>query len=139
MTGGPEARAFFGRVVTGKGVAVGFTATGWVRDGFLRLVGIAPFPGTLNLMVEEPDSRVVWDAIRALSGIRLPAPNERSCDARLYPVVVGGRVEGAIVLPEVPGYPPDQVEIIAAEGLRAALGLKDGDRVEVVLAGRPLR
>jgi CTP-dependent riboflavin kinase len=30
-------------------------------------------------------------------------------------------------MPEVAGYPDDKIEIIAAVGLRAALGLADGD------------
>ena len=36
-------------------------------------------------------------------------------------------IAGAIVVPDVPGYPDDKIEIIAAVGLRAALGLRDGD------------
>ncbi len=104
----------------------------------MRLVGIAPFPGTLNLTVDDPASRATWDTIRKRPGIRMAAPDPAWCDGRLYPVAIG-HIAGAIVLPEVAGYAPDQVEIIAAVGLRAALGLADGDRVEVTLAEEGLR
>ena len=55
--------------------------------------------------------------------------NER--DARAYPVTVAGTIDGAIVVPEVEGYPPAQVEIIAPVGVREALGIEDGDPVEI--------
>ncbi len=124
---------FTGRVATGKGEAVGFTTAPWAREGFLRLVGIDPYPGTLNLAVADAPARAAWAALRALPGIRMPAPDPAWCDARLYPVLVGGSVAGAVVLPEVASYPDDQVEIVAAVRLRDALGVSDGDAVRVEL------
>jgi HAD superfamily hydrolase (TIGR01509 family) len=53
-------------------------------------------------------------------------------------VRVNGRVPAAIVVPEVPGYPGDQTEIIAAVSLRSTLSLADGEQVRVVVR-RPLR
>jgi HAD superfamily hydrolase (TIGR01509 family) len=44
---------------------------------------------------------------------------------------------GAIVCPEVPGYPEAQVEVIAALPVRQELSLADGDRVWVEIS-RPL-
>jgi riboflavin kinase len=40
-------------------------------------------------------------------------------------------VNCAIIIPEVPDYPEDMLEIIAPINLRKKLGLKDGDTVEV--------
>ena len=40
-------------------------------------------------------------------------------------------VNCAIIIPEVPDYPEDMLEIIAHINLRKKLGLKDGDIVEV--------
>jgi CTP-dependent riboflavin kinase len=116
-----------GRVATGLGLAVSFTGADWARQGFIRLVGINPYPGTLNLKIREEDSLAAWAALRDTPGHHLPAPDTDSCDARLYPVMLGRGVAGAIVLPEVPGYPADQIEIIAEVHLRRALSLVDGD------------
>jgi CTP-dependent riboflavin kinase len=39
------------------------------------------------------------------------------------------QAKGAIVLPLVADYPPDQIEIVASVNLRSHLALADGDRV----------
>jgi CTP-dependent riboflavin kinase len=130
-----ESLLFTGRVASGKGEGARFTRARWARDAFIARVGIDPFPGTLNLRVEDPEARAVWARIRGSPGIHLPAPDPGWCDARLFPVTVAGREPGAIVLPAVAAYPDDQVEIIAAVGLRAALRLEDGDSVEVAVSG----
>jgi CTP-dependent riboflavin kinase len=101
-----------------------FTRIDWARAAFVAQLGIDPFPGTLNLV---PDGAAAWAAVRARPGIRIPAPDARFCDARAWRVRLAGGIDGAIVVPEVPGYPDDKIEIIAAVGLRAALDLVDGD------------
>jgi CTP-dependent riboflavin kinase len=71
--------------------------------------------------------------LRDSPGIRIDNPNDgpHDCDARCYPVRLADRIDAAIVLPEVDGYPPVQVEIIAAANLRATLGVADGDEIEL--------
>jgi CTP-dependent riboflavin kinase len=110
---------------------VGFTSSAWARDGFVRLVGIDPFPGTLNLTVAEGPERDAWRRLQEEVGIIMAAPDPAWCDAVLFPVMVNDRERGAIVLPRVASYDPGQVEIIAPVHLRGALGLVDGDPVAV--------
>ena len=55
------------------------------------------------------------------------APDPNGCNARCYPVRIADRLPGAIIFPEVPGYPDAQVEIVAAVSLRVTLSLRDGD------------
>jgi CTP-dependent riboflavin kinase len=113
-----------GRVASGQGEGAMFTRIDWARAAFVAQLGIDPFPGTLNL---TPDDAAAWAGVRATPGIRIRAPDPKFCDAHAWPVRLAGRIEGAIVVPEVPGYPNDKIEIVAAVGLRAALGLADGD------------
>ena len=42
-----------------------------------------------------------------------------------------GRVRAAVVIPDVGGYPPDKLELVAPVALRAALALRDGTPVRV--------
>jgi riboflavin kinase len=42
----------------------------------------------------------------------------------------------AIVVPHVPDYPPDKLELVAAVRVRDALNLQPGDRV-IVTIGEP--
>ena len=125
---------FRGRVATGKGVAVGFTSADWARRAFKELVGIDPHPGTLNLIVSDSPDLEAWRRLRATPGLRMSNPDPNWCDGLLYPVSLPGGIKAAIVVPEVGDYDPRQVEIIAPVRLREALGLTDGDLVEVTAA-----
>jgi CTP-dependent riboflavin kinase len=113
-----------GRVASGTGEGALFTRLDWARAAFVERLGIDPFPGTLNLV---PEDGAAWAALRVTPGVRIAAPDQAFCDARAWRVRVAGGIAGAIVVPDVPGYPDDKIEIIAAVGLRAALGLRDGD------------
>lgn len=127
-----------GILVSGQGVAKHFTRESWARQAFMNAVGIDPFPGTLNMTVAADLVRQNWLDIRGKKGVHLPAPNEKFCDARLFRAVVkepisGKSADGAVVVPLVPGYPEDQLELIAAIGLREALGVEDGAQLKVLI------
>lgn len=124
---------FSGELVSGKGEGAFFTAADWARAAFQELVAIDPWPGTLNLRVSDQVSLAVWTEVRNMAGLVLRAPDPAWCDGHCYPALVAGREKAAIIVPEIADYPPDQVEIIAAVGLRQALAIDDGDVVSVVV------
>ena len=130
-----SAETLIGRLATGIGQGEHFTRLDWARAQFKDRLGIDPYPGTVNVIVDDPDSMPVWVRVKRAPGIRIENPGDgpHDCDARCYPVTVAGRIDGAIVVPEIDGYPPAQVEIIADIGVREALGIEDGDPVEIVL------
>ena len=130
-----------GRLATGIGQGRHFTGLGWARIQFIHKLGIDPWLGTLNVVVDDPDAAAVWARLKRAAGTRIENPGNgpRDCGARCYRVLVEGRIAGAVVLPEVGGYPPAQVEVIAAVGLRRALGVEDGDPVRLVVAPREFR
>ena len=121
--------------MTGRGEAVAFTRVDWARRHFIAKLGIDPFPGTVNLVLDDPAELAKWSGIKRLPGIVMVSPQPDWCDGRCYRVRIAGRLPGAIVLPEVPDYPAAQVEVIAAVGVRDALGIVDGDRVTIELGG----
>jgi CTP-dependent riboflavin kinase len=127
------AEILIGRLATGLGQGRHFTRLPWARDQFVAKLGIDPFPGTANVIVDDPDAVPVWVRLKRTPGIRIDNPNRgpHDCDARCYPVSVEGKVDAAIVMPEVDGYPPAQVELIAPVGLRATLAIEDGDLVRI--------
>lgn len=124
-----------GRLATGIGQGRHFTRLEWARAQFTAKLGIDPYPGTINVIVGEPEQLAVWTQLKDLPGVRIDNPGDGpfDCDARCYPVSIEGRIAGAIVLPEVGGYPPGQIEIIATVGVRDALGIADGDIVRLVI------
>lgn len=120
-----------GQLVTGKGEAAFFTQADWARAAFLDLVGIDPWPGTLNLQLSEPVHLASWTEIRRAPGRILKAPNPEWCDGRVYPARLAERIDAAVVVPDVGSYPEDQVEIIAAVHLRRELAAEDGDALSI--------
>lgn len=124
--------ALFGTVTTGLGQGAGFTSLEWARAQFVEHCGIDPHPGTLNVIVEDARHRDVWTAIRGTAGVKVSAPTADACDATLYPLSIGytrntGRgLVAAAVVPHVPGYADDRIEVIAAVNLREHFQLEDG-------------
>jgi CTP-dependent riboflavin kinase len=108
-----------GRVATGSGQGRHFTQLDWARRQFVQL--------------EDAESIDVWHRLRKTPGARIENPNDgpNDCDGRCYPITIEGRIDAAIVLPEVAGYSPVQIEVIAAVGLREALDVKDGESVRL--------
>jgi phosphoglycolate phosphatase len=123
--------SFSGRVVTGRGEAAAFTQLDWVRDRLVEELGVEPYPGTVNLIVDRSSDAEAWSAVRSRPGIRLDHPSGQFCGARCSPVRLDGWLPAGIVVPEVPGYPPSQVELISALPLRQTLAVTDGGWVSV--------
>jgi catechol 2,3-dioxygenase-like lactoylglutathione lyase family enzyme len=130
-----------GKVSTGTNRGQHFTQLDWAREQFIEKLEIDPFPGTLNLVLDDPDSKAAWSALRDTPGVRIdkPAGDTGHCEARCYRVRVAGRIDGAIVLPEVGSDLQNQIQIIAPIGLRNELEIRDGDEIvlELAQAGSP--
>jgi CTP-dependent riboflavin kinase len=80
-----------GRVVSGEGRGRHFSRLAWARRQFIDKLGIDPYPGTLNLIVVDAESRSVWDRLKDKPGVRIHNPNggPQDCDARCYRVSIG--------------------------------------------------
>jgi phosphoglycolate phosphatase-like HAD superfamily hydrolase len=130
-----------GRLQTGVGRASGFTSLPGVRQQLASALGMVVHPGTLNLAV-GPAAIADWRALAAQPGIRITPETASDCGARCYPVLAAATAAGeagvtaAIIVPEVPGYALDKVEVVAAMALREALSVVDGD--EVTLCAVPV-
>jgi len=123
------------------GEGAGFTGLEWARAQFIEHCGIDPHPGTLNIVVERPEHRSTWAAIRRSAGTPVRPPSGDACDATLYPVSIrrdrgDHGLTAAVVLPDVPNYPEDQLEIIAAVNLREHFDLADGAALAAQLQQR---
>lgn len=120
-----------GRVVTGVGQATAFTQLPWARAIFIEKLGVDPFPGTLNIKVEDAGHLASLRALWQHEGICIPPPSQDFCAAKGFKVMVDDRYPGAIVFPLVVGYPDDTIEIIAPVHLKRSLGIDDGAVISV--------
>jgi CTP-dependent riboflavin kinase len=120
-----------GELATGIGQATGFTQLDWAHEAFLNLLGINAYPGTVNILVREPEQAKNWNEVKSWPGIIIPPPRPDWCNSRCYHARIAGGIEAAIVLPEIDSYAADQIELIAAVNVRDALGASDGDRLSI--------
>lgn len=121
-----------GVVVDGVGEGRTLTQLDWVREQFRAKVGFDPYPGTLNLRVQDTRTLDEWRAAKSIS-IEPGAPG--FCASRCYPVEIGG-IAAAWLVPDVAGYPCDLVEVMAPVSLRETLNLNTGDMVSIELGNR---
>jgi len=120
-----------GTVSSGEGAGKKFVNLSWVKKQLVEKLGFTPYPGTLNLIL--PPSQVAEkQKLKEAEAIEIN-PKEKFCRGRCFKAIVLGKIQGALIIPEVPGYPENLVEVLAPVNLRRALGLEDGDVVELTV------
>jgi riboflavin kinase len=121
---------FVGRVFSGKGSGKRFVSLPWVTVQVEQKLGFTPYSGTLNLRLtgEEIDKRKSLDPKH---GITI-TPESGFLPGTAYRAAIQG-LECAVVIPDVPGYPQDVLEVISPIYLRGKLGLNDGKEVTVLV------
>lgn len=119
---------FRGAVFTGKGAGKQFVGLPWVRVQIESKLGFSPYSGTLNLHLRGADV----DKRKLLApelGIMV-TPQEGYLPGVVFPAKIES-LECAVVIPLVPGYPEDVLEVISPYYLRGKLGLVDKKEVTV--------
>jgi riboflavin kinase len=106
-----------------------FVKLSWVKKQINEKMGFIPYLGTLNLrLTNETDIK----KLRKMNGIKI-IPEKGYCEGKCFKALVKGKVKGAVVLPDVPEYPTDVLEVLAPINLRENLELKDGVEIEVII------
>ncbi|WP_243372663.1 HAD-IA family hydrolase [Geotalea sp. SG265] len=126
-----------GRLADGLGRGAAFTGLDWVRCRLMDTVGIDPFPGTLNLTLDDEINLARWRKWQDMPGYPLEPVTAAFCRAHCYPVQVMGRIPAAVLLPEVANYPHNKVELVAALPIRRHLTLAPAAHLSVELC-RPI-
>ena len=119
-----------GKIVRGIEESGKFLAVDWVNKAVREAFGFTPFPGTLNIDVTDPS--IQRRLIEQDAG-RIHAANPGFCDAIIARGRINNRYDCGLIIPLVPNYPEQILEIVAAVHLKNALGVEDGDEVELEL------
>lgn len=119
---------FEGTVITGEGNGKKYLALPWVKQQIEEKAGFTPFLGTLNLKLTRAHSERRKLLNKAKSAMICPA--EGYCVGLFFKASIA-RLECAVVLPQIKGYPENMLEVIASVNLRDTLKLKDNDVVAV--------
>jgi CTP-dependent riboflavin kinase len=108
-----------------------FTRVPWVRKQFIQKLNVDPYPGTLNLEIVDLTDSQNFRELRSTLGVEIIPEDSAFCSARCYPVLINGRLKGAIVSPRVKDYPENKMELIASQNIKEILSVKEGDVLEV--------
>ncbi len=68
------------------------------------------------------------------SEILVEPVEEGYSSGKLFKATIEDRLEGAVVIPIIPNYPQNLVEVIAPNNLKELLGLKNGDEIVVEIS-----
>ena len=121
---------FVGAVYTGQGCGKSFVELPWVMQQLKELTGFTPYLGTLNLrLVSECVAQRAY--LTPQSGA-LVKPKNGYLSGYLYKARLFD-TGCCVVLPDVPNYQKDLLEIIAAENLRNRFNVKDGDTIPIIV------
>ena len=126
-----ENKKLTGKLATGLGKAAGFMEVEWAHLAFSEILGEAPFPGTVNVILNSNRDLMVWNCIKSSKGQLIEPPDPEWCNSFCYKAKISGKITAAVILPDVDDYAVDQVELIAALNVRNTLFLKDGDQIEI--------
>jgi riboflavin kinase len=101
------------------------------RERFKKELNFLPYPGTFDVKLDEK-SFASKEMLAQLSGREIKEFKDGGRtfgSVKFFPARIG-RVKGAVILP-ARSHHKNMLEFIAEKNLRATLGLKDGDGVEV--------
>jgi riboflavin kinase len=119
-----------GTVVSGRGEGRKYVELEWVKQQVKEKLGFDPYPGTLNLRLDEENvkRRVLLEKEAKL---RL-CHSEGYCTGLLFKASLNGGTCG-VVIPQVENYPENVLEVVASVNLKQKLRLRDGDLVTVTV------
>jgi len=120
-----------GRVFSGTGEGAKFIKLSWVKNQIKEKMGFVPYEGTLNLRLNGEDKKV-RKALEEADSVFI-VPKNGYCRGKCFKARIMDSVDGAVIIPEVEGYPDDVLEVIAPTNLRERFKLKNGDYVELSL------
>jgi riboflavin kinase len=116
-----------GKVFTGSSQGKHFVNLPWVKKQINSKLGFDPYIGTLNLKVIN---EMAIQELHEAKGIKI-RPKKGYYEGKCFKILIRKKIKGAVVLPDIPGYSSEILEVLAPINLRETLGIKDGDLVEV--------
>jgi riboflavin kinase len=118
-----------GIVFSGKGEGAKFIELPWVKKQIVEKLGFTPYRGTLNIELakEEFEKRALLEKAESIE----ISPVKGFSRGKCFKANLMDKLECVIVIPKIPNYPENVIEVIAPTNVREILQLRDGDSVEV--------
>ncbi len=130
----PPSVTLEGTVFTGLGEGAYYISKPDYKKQLVDKLGFEPYPGTLNVKLTEDydiKTRRDLEAYPAIDVMGFQNEDRSFGLVKCYPVIIGGKIKGALVTATRSHYDASVLEIIASVCLRKQLNLKDGNKVKV--------
>ncbi len=121
---------FKGNVFSGKGEGRKFIDLPWVKAQIKEKLGFTPFSGTLNIHLTK-ETVGNKKLLKNTTHFEI-CPERGYCTGELFKANMG-ILECSVIIPEMPSYPINVLEVISPFCLRERLKLVDGDAVTVTV------
>ena len=121
---------FKGTVFSSNGQGGKFISLPWVKRQIQEKLGFTPYSGTLNMRLTKESVRQKR-LLKKAEKFEI-SPEKGYCTG----ILIEAHLEGlkcGIVLPQIPDYPQDVLEVIAAWNLRKRFRIQDGSEVCVTV------
>ncbi|MBR1369646.1 riboflavin kinase [Methanocalculus chunghsingensis] len=121
-----------GTIISGLGEGRYYMSLPHYRDQFRMNCGFEPFPGTLNIRLNQ-QSIPIRKRLDSLEWITIPGFSDEHRtfgEARCLPCRIAG-IPCALIVPGRTHYPEDIIELISGVPLRNEIGLDDNDTIDV--------
>ena len=81
------------------------------------------------------------ETLRRMDSIEIIPEDASFCRGKCYPALVDGRLRVVVVIPDVPDYPNNKIELISDQNIKKSLSVNAGDllEVEILLASQDVR
>jgi riboflavin kinase len=117
-----------GTVFSGEGRGKKFVKLTWFKQQVEEKLGFSPYLGTLNLRL--PGKEIEKREMLETKGSLTVEPQTGYYSGLLFQATIEG-LECGVVIPIMPNYPSDILEVISPHYLRESLKLADGNLVTV--------
>jgi riboflavin kinase len=118
-----------GTITTGYGKGSYFLGQKFYKSQFSKKCGFIPFPGTLNIVIEEKHLEDIRRLKKSCNNII--KPNEGFGGVKYIKTILENNINGAIIFPDKTTHEENYLEFIAKDNLRKKLNLNDGDEVKL--------
>ena len=128
--GAPKRRGLkaTGTVVSGLGESASFLSLQWVNDQVVENLSFSPYRGTLNI---DTGNSTIQNKLKEHAKKSIIPVEKEFCEALIFDAMITGRYRCGVILPLLPNYPGNILEIVAPIHLKQALKIDDGAEIEV--------
>jgi riboflavin kinase len=120
-----------GTVTTGLGKAAYFLGQDFYKNQFMEKCEFTPFPGTLNIIVDEGKLEDIQLMKNSCNNVI--QPDEGFGAVKYIKAYLNEDIAGAIVFPAKTTHEEHYLEFIAKDKLRDKYGFEDGDEVKLTI------